>query len=140
MNPASYASLVENAIRNGCNVDPALAVGMSTSVSKSQKRKLSRPVERHSFVPYNLDGRDFIINLARPNANQAVVAANEVILNLPATAVEFLDVFIGYRRRYNAEGGIIPLPRIHVYAFSNAADPVNDVVERSVLLNSGLVA
>jgi len=63
---------------------------------------------------------------------------HEVIMNLPASATEFLDVFIGYGRRYEEIETVkeemmmmIPLPRIHVYGFSVAADPVSDMAKRA---------
>jgi len=57
-------------------------------------------------------------------------------MNLPQSATDFLDVFIGYSRRNNEAmgfqpGGTHPLPTIHVYAFSSAEDPVNDVAQRA---------
>ena len=67
---------------------------------------------------------------------------HEVIMNLPASATEFLDVFIGYGRRYEQTDSkmdmaemiatsSIPMPRIHVYGFSVAADPVSDMAARA---------
>jgi len=52
---------------------------------------------------------------------------NHVLMNLPATAIEFLDVFVGAfdRERWGA-----PLPRVHCYCFSKADDPVADVIAR----------
>jgi len=49
-------------------------------------------------------------------------------MNLPQSATEFLDTFIGFCRR--SPGNDRPLPVIHVYAFSSAEDPVVDVAER----------
>ena len=47
-------------------------------------------------------------------------------MNLPASAVDFLDVFIGLGTRY-ASFDYSRLPRVHVYAFSSADDVVADV-------------
>jgi hypothetical protein len=59
---------------------------------------------------------------------------NEVIMNLPQSATDFLDVFIGLINRVDREGKSVftpdNLPRIHVYAFSTAEDPILDIVER----------
>lgn len=51
---------------------------------------------------YNMDGREFVTKLCADG-----IVFHEGIMNLPQTAVEFLDVFIGIRRkfpnRYNAK-------------------------------------
>lgn len=79
---------------------------------------------------YNLDGRDFIQHLIDQN-----VLFHEVILNLPQSAVHFLDVFVGLHCKYNnADNALsdtdLVLPRIHVYSFTNNMDqPVQAVVE-----------
>ena len=49
-------------------------------------------------------------------------------MNLPQSAPEFLDVFVGFSRRIAKSDH--PLPIIHVYAFSSAEDPVSDVANR----------
>jgi len=52
-------------------------------------------------------------------------------MNLPQSATDFLDVFIGYSRRVCAQEGSVLLPTIHVYAFSSAEDPVADIALRA---------
>ena len=50
---------------------------------------------------YNLDARQFIVQL-----NQRNIVFDEVIMNLPQNAIEFLDVFVGLetrRRRLNEQ-------------------------------------
>ena len=78
---------------------------------------------------YNLDGREFIYKLVADG-----VDFDHAILNLPGTAISFLDCFIGLGRRISAsitkENPCIQ-PRIHVYCFSNAADPALDAVQRA---------
>lgn len=75
-----------------------------------------------------LIGRDFLMQLARDK-----VMPHEVIMNLPASATDFLDVFIGYGRRYEAaeSKAIVTMPRIHVYGFSVASDSVSDMTIRA---------
>jgi len=81
----------------------------------------------HSF---NLDGRDFIHHLV-----DRKVFFQEVILNLPQSAVQFLDVFVGLHRKYHHDDSALShtdfvLPRIHVYSFTNNMEqPVLSVVE-----------
>ena len=82
-----------------------------------------------------MDGRDFILSLA---AQQ--LFPSEVLMNLPASATDFLDVFIGYFARYRSAGTVESaltstlLPRIHVYGFSTAVEPVQDLINRAALV------
>ena len=119
LNPASYKYLVSNMKTNHC--------------------------EKH-LNPYNMDGRDFVLSLVDRG-----VHFTEAIMNLPQNATDFLDVFIGLARRKDKQGNSVfavaadaadaadaaarvsrrLLPRIHVYAFSTADDPVKDIAERS---------
>ena len=107
LNPESHAALVKN-----------------SKVNRIQHGRLSS---------YNCDAREFVVNLV---AKQ--VFFHEAIMNLPANATDFLDVFIGLETRYKrvmgalaAESGEMTLPRIHVYGFSTAADPVADIAARA---------
>ncbi|KAL0482120.1 tRNA (guanine(37)-N1)-methyltransferase [Acrasis kona] len=56
---------------------------------------------------YNMDGREFIKHLVEKE-----IKFTQVIMNLPASAVEFIDVFKGL---FTAE--YTPLPVIHCYTF-----------------------
>lgn len=51
-------------------------------------------------------------------------------MNLPQSATEFLDVFIGLGSKPAFKHGAA-LPRIHVYGFSTDADPVLDMARRA---------
>ena len=92
---------------------------------------------------YNLDGRDFVHALLAPAAaasgggggsadGEGELPASlplgyfsNVLMNLPASALTFLDAFVGAfdRRTWRA-----PLPTVHCYCFSKAADPAADVI------------
>lgn len=115
LNPESHAALVKN-----------------SKVNRIQHGRLSS---------YNCDAREFVVALVSKQ-----VFFHEAIMNLPANATDFLDVFIGLETRYKkvagksrgGGGGEAPsvstdftLPRIHVYAFSTAADPVADIAARA---------
>ena len=100
LNPHSYKYLQENTRKN--------------HVSKS-------------VLTYNLDGRDFLPSVTRKLLNEALASfSNEgsisicdhVIMNLPASAVEFLDAFKGLFSSVPEETRpFITLPTIHCYCF-----------------------
>jgi hypothetical protein len=71
LNPRSYEYLVQNA-------------------------RLNHVHSNDSLYCYNLDGREFIYDLARRN-----IGINHAILNLPGSATDFLDAFIGLKHRYS---------------------------------------
>ena len=75
-----------------------------------------------------MDGREFVYRLARDK-----VTFDHAILNLPSTAISFLDCFIGLGYRIAQSGADVggSQPRIHVYCFSTAEDPGPDVVQRA---------
>mmetsp|Transcript_9405 Transcript_9405/g.11603 ORF Transcript_9405/g.11603 Transcript_9405/m.11603 type:complete len:225 (+) Transcript_9405:1049-1723(+) len=80
------------------------------------------------LIPYNMDGRAFVRRLEDDN-----VAYDFVIMNLPAIAIEFLDVFRGWRPpsssrdgRKKEEGGDddddVVMPLINVHCFCEKSD------------------
>ena len=107
LNPESYTALVKNS-------------------------KVNR-IQHGRLMAYNMDAREFIVGLVGKN-----IRFQEAIMNLPANATDFLDVFIGLETRYNRDRDPplgtqdeFSLPRIHVYGFSTAADPVADLAARA---------
>ncbi|DBA01967.1 TPA: hypothetical protein N0F65_006700 [Lagenidium giganteum] len=76
---------------------------------------------------YNLDGREFVDKLLTERKQ-----FSQVLMNLPAIALEFLDVFPG---KFDEWKG--PLPTIHCYCFSTAEDPKKDVQERAEKILGG---
>ena len=72
---------------------------------------------------YNVDARDFVAQLIGEGKT-----FNHVFMNLPADAIEFLDVFRGRFDTWDRRG--VPLPHIHCYCFSAKSNPKEDVIER----------
>lgn len=66
----------------------------------------------HLVEAYNLDGRAFVAQLLAERKQ-----FSQVLMNLPAIALEFLDVFPGQFDHWEGE-----LPFVHCYCFSNAED------------------
>lgn len=75
---------------------------------------------------YNLDGREFVTKLLAEKTQ-----FTQVLMNLPAIALEFLDVFPGKFDFWQGE-----LPFIHCYCFSNAEDYEKDVLEVSIMAHN----
>jgi len=122
LNPNSYKFLVENA-----------------RINKVEKK----------LFGYNLDGRDFLLKVAEQQAqlhkkdqgeeaeSKGVILKSKlfhhVIMNLPAIAIEFLDVFTGLFRKlgFSEQTDENLLPKIHCHCFSaNPDDPEGDVRNR----------
>ena len=94
----------------------------------------------NAVVAYNLDGREFIVSITKllvgklmerlaagkvelDSAGKADVYSH-VIMNLPATAVEFLDAFQGLFSCIPVESrSLIRMPHIHCYCFVKAETP-----------------
>lgn len=122
LNPASYEALLKNAKINHV---------------------------KDNFHAFNLDGRDFVRKmvqlsslssslLASSTTNQSVQGNysrpfTHVVMNLPASAVEFLDVFHGL---YTPHKQLLQLPMIHCYCFSKSQFPGDDA-KRQVEKNLG---
>lgn len=98
----------------------------------------------NQFYPFNLDGRDFIQHIVKGKIINDDVATghknlpiiNHIVMNLPASAIEFLDVFRGLYNdfplldRKSVKLNTPHLPRIHCYCFSKAEDRKADVINR----------
>ena len=79
-------------------------------------------INKLSIQCYNMDGRDFIRKMAADiicNPSQQKLV--HIIMNLPASAVKFLDVFHSVN--------IQSRPTIHCYHFSKAEDAKKDTVD-----------
>lgn len=84
-----------------------------------QNAKLNKVTDYH--FEYNMDGRDFIKCL-----HEKKIVFNHVIMNLPSTSIEFLDVFKELDWNYFGETQM----NIHCYSFTNSEDHIKDLTER----------
>ncbi|KAK9916896.1 hypothetical protein WJX75_008445 [Coccomyxa subellipsoidea] len=126
LNPKSYHYLTVNIKLN--KVDNI--VKASCMDARDFMRLLCNP--GHSCSPRNdLEGdQDNAENLVeRWKLPEGGLHFHHAILNLPATAVEFLDVFNGC---FNQERWRdVPLPFIHCYTFAKAAETDADIISRA---------
>ncbi|XP_020668856.3 tRNA (guanine(37)-N(1))-methyltransferase isoform X1 [Pogona vitticeps] len=82
---------------------------------------------------FNMDGRDFLKGpvkeeLVRQLSLKERESALHIVMNLPAMAIEFLDVF---RHLLDGEPARTDLlPTVHCYCFSKHDDPAKDTRER----------
>lgn len=65
---------------------------------------------------YNMDARDFFRLIRQREREGTIRPSNHFVMNLPASAVDFLDVFVGAY----SEGEELPL--IHCYSFAKDID------------------
>ncbi|KAI9253557.1 Met-10+ like-protein-domain-containing protein [Sporodiniella umbellata] len=84
--------------------------------------QLNKLVE--GIEPYNLDGREFIKKMT---CDVSIRQVDHFIMNLPATAIEFLDAFQGI---YKDLPSSVPLPMVHCHCFTRSSDPAQDIQER----------
>eukprot|EP00656_Telonema_subtile_P052645 TRINITY_DN7393_c0_g1_i1.p2 TRINITY_DN7393_c0_g1~~TRINITY_DN7393_c0_g1_i1.p2 ORF type:complete len:328 (+),score=91.14 TRINITY_DN7393_c0_g1_i1:83-1066(+) len=82
----------------------------------TQNMKLNKVESK--LKPHNQDGREFVLQLAKSGTR-----FTQVVMNLPASAHEFLDVFCEAFAEYPH-----PMPTVHCYCFSKADDPLADAV------------
>lgn len=97
LNPDSYRYLTDNAVLN----------------------KIA--VTKH--IASNRDGREFIIDLVRHKS----VLPTDIIMNLPASATDFLDVFKGLYAPTTTQE---QLPRIHCYTFADPETYETDILTK----------
>ena len=89
-----------------------------------QHNKKINKIEDNKLHCYNLDAREFLQKMAKEG-----VIFTVAIMNLPKTAIEFLDVFRGIFR--GMDDNFKQMPTIYCYCFSNAQDPEKDALQRA---------
>ena len=109
LNPTAYECLMENAKKNR--------------------------VERNLEI-FNKDGHQFVreafLREIRETGAGHLVKGSHIIMNLPATAMEFLGSLKGVLEPLPlSQREDTPLPMIHCYAFSKSEDPKTDVLKQA---------
>ncbi|KAI8336344.1 guanine(37)-N1-methyltransferase [Chlamydoabsidia padenii] len=98
----------------------------------------------HNKIPdtnlksYNMDGRDFIRqavkDLSTTNDKSGWRTFDHFVMNLPDTAIEFLDAFRGlYQDQKALYDSIDPAPKlpvVHCHCFTRSDDPAQDIAKR----------
>ncbi|KAI9296696.1 hypothetical protein K502DRAFT_289058 [Neoconidiobolus thromboides FSU 785] len=115
LNPVSYEYLIKNIKHNKLKID-------------------------ENIFPFNLDGRDFIKKAfqllyqkheSKSSGEEKIKIFDHAVMNLPATAIEFID---GFRGIFTTEQGkrLANLPIAHVHCFSKSLDdPLSDLLNRA---------
>ena len=133
LNPKSVEALVQNAVLNKIkHIQLIRTDDYSKSESDSSSSNCSS--ELVALHVYNQCGRAFLRNLAIRDKQ----LPQEVLMNLPANATDFLDAMIGIGVLAGLDKIDDPantrdhiMPRVHVYGFSTAEDPVLDMAQRA---------
>ncbi|KAL3916664.1 MAG: hypothetical protein SGILL_005074, partial [Bacillariaceae sp.] len=128
------ANQESNAYGGDEQTEPAIIVHANDLNPASYKYlKINHKVNKcgDALKMYNMDGRAFCHRLQ----DQGIVV-DHAIMNLPASALEFLDAFRGYKvakTQSNGEDKPDHLPMIHVYGFApkNVDEAKQSIYERA---------
>ncbi|NXK50785.1 TRM5 methyltransferase, partial [Chauna torquata] len=84
---------------------------------------------------FNMDGRDFLLGPVREELSKELTPVKEqktafhIVMNLPALAIEFLDVFRHLLVGEPCSAAV--LPTVHCYGFSKHENPAKEIQERT---------
>ena len=111
-----------------------------------KKNIVLNKIDRKMLLPFNMDARQFIRMCISQGKNENEAENNESLfvnddkkderidhfyMNLPKDAIEFLDAFRGAFKESEVYcNNKHSLPIVHVYGFSNAPDPKQDLLGR----------
>ncbi|KAH8548165.1 guanine(37)-N1-methyltransferase [Umbelopsis sp. PMI_123] len=123
------------AAKKGCNV---YANDLNPVSYKWMLENIKLNKIKDNFRAYNLDGREFIHKAIADldlvlNTGEKWKTYDHFVMNLPATAIEFLDAFRGAYRSKKAiyeQSGSPKLPMVHCHCFSKSSTPNIDIMER----------
>ncbi|KAI9283712.1 hypothetical protein BC943DRAFT_327543 [Umbelopsis sp. AD052] len=123
------------AAKKGCNV---YANDLNPVSYKWMMENIKLNKIKDNLRGYNLDGREFIhkaiadLDLAM-NGGDKWKTFDHFVMNLPATAIEFLDAFRGAyksKKTIYEQSGSPKLPMVHCHCFSKSSTPNIDIMER----------
>ncbi|CAO3695503.1 unnamed protein product [Umbelopsis ramanniana] len=123
------------AAKKGCNV---YANDLNPVSYKWMLENIKLNKIKDNLHAYNLDGREFIhkaisdLDIAMKGGDKWKTF-DHFVMNLPATAIEFLDAFRGaYKSKKSIyeQSGSPKLPMVHCHCFSKSPTPNIDIMER----------
>ena len=86
-----------------------------------------RQLSAAKIEAFNMDAREFVKRMAQEHLRKiSKTASIHFIMNLPATATEFLDVFKELLPSFQHFKSTL----LHVYSFSKDVDPARDIQNR----------
>lgn len=147
LNPMSYKWMVEN-IKSNKVLDRVMAYNMDgrefirRSIDFLNDKAVIKTLRDHGEARIkgkfaSKSGKEaaekLFASFPLSDTNTSLTMFDHYVMNLPATAIEFLDAFRGLYTPYAdkiADKSSIKLPTIHVHCFSKADDLENDVLER----------
>ncbi|GAA5808026.1 hypothetical protein MFLAVUS_001408 [Mucor flavus] len=95
----------------------------------------------NGIYPYNMDGRAFIrqaVKDLQATSKDEWKTFDHFVMNLPATAIEFLDTFRGlYHDQKHLFNTRAKLPMIHCHCFTKSTDAMQDITERVANIMGG---
>ncbi|KAI8642980.1 Met-10+ like-protein-domain-containing protein [Parasitella parasitica] len=97
----------------------------------------------NGIFPYNMDGRAFIrqaVKDLQATSTNEWKTFDHFVMNLPATAIEFLDAFRGLYHNQKDLFNASPrakLPMIHCHCFTKSSDALQDISERVARVMGG---
>ncbi|KAL0111026.1 hypothetical protein PUN28_012792 [Cardiocondyla obscurior] len=76
---------------------------------------------KNNFKAFNMDGRDFLKTVVKDNIltrrDKNLAGSEHIIMNLPATAIEFLDILPDWFTQEELKTVCLKPPTFHVYCF-----------------------
>lgn len=99
--------------------------------------RLNKITNKDAIKMYNMDGRAFI----KQAIHDLSVESNgtrffqHFVMNLPATAIEFLDAFKGIYKDVDISSDSLPM--IHCHCFTRSSDPIADINQRVCQIMGG---